>query len=69
MKELFNKKALTDGLKEVLRAALFAGVGYLIAYLTTLPETQTTFIVLGILRFVDKVIHKSPVKANGLTPF
>lgn len=66
----FNREAIIEAAKELGRVILFAAVGWAISFVTDLPQSQTTFIVLAILRFVDKAIHENPsVKLKGLSPF
>lgn len=65
-----DKQALISAGKEAARVALLAAVGFFMAYVSDLPETSTTAVVLLVLRFVDKYIHKSnKVTAKGLLPF
>lgn len=63
-----SKKNIVEGLKSGLRVAVFAFVGYLISYVASLPQDQTTMIVLIALKIVDKAIHDSDLKLNGLFP-
>lgn len=65
-----DKKALFEAGKEAVRLAVLAAVGFFISYISELPQTQTTTIVLLVLRTVDKYIHKSDkTSATGLLPF
>ncbi len=63
-----NKKNIVEGLKSGLRVAVFAFVGYLVSYVSSLPQDSTTLIVLIVLKVVDKAIHDSDLKLNGLFP-
>lgn len=65
-----DQKAIVEASKDILRLIVFAIPGIIIGYVTDLPATQTTAIVLLILRSVDSYIHNNDgIKANGLTPF
>jgi hypothetical protein len=65
-----NKQALKEAAKELGRVLLLAGIGWGVSYVSNLPSTQTTVIVLAVLRWVDKYIHESKdIKVNGLVPF
>lgn len=71
-----NKKAIIEGFKEVARLVLLGAISIVITYLlktvTDLPQTETTAIVLLILRGVDKTIHKSDTgvfkDVKGISP-
>lgn len=67
-------KPVSEALKEVLRLVVFGVVGivitYGINYFTAVPQTQTSVIILFVLRAIDKWVHSNPdVKATGLVPF
>lgn len=69
-----NKQAIIEGLKEVGRLAFFAAITAVLGWLTTkvssLDPTSIYYIVgTVLLRFLDKVIHKSDIKAAGIAPF
>lgn len=65
-----NKTALVEAAKELGRVVVLAAVGFGLAYVTELPQTETTVVVLAVLRFVDKFLHVSPdTKVSGLVPF
>lgn len=65
-----NKLATIEALKELGRVLLFAAIGWAVAYVTALPETSTTAIILLVLRTLDKYIHENPaIKAKGIAPF
>lgn len=63
-------KPVAEALKEIGRLILFAIPGIVLGYFTSLPETQTTVIIVMVLRAVDKYIHTNDgIKANGIAPF
>ena len=65
-----RKTALKEALLEALRYAVLLGIGFLIALVSELPETETTLLIAGLLRFVDKAIHEyDATKLKGLLPF
>lgn len=65
-----NKQAVFEAAKELARVILFATIGFVIGYVTDLPQNTTTGVVLLLLRAVDKYLHENPeVKLNGLAPF
>lgn len=64
-----NKQDILEGLKSGARVAIFAFVGALIAYVTGLPQNNTTMVVLLVLKVVDKAVHESKFDINGLLPF
>lgn len=68
MAKKVNKQAVLEALKELFRVLLFAGIGWGVSYVANLPETQTTAIVLLVLRAVDKFLHESSIKVKGLSP-
>lgn len=62
--------AIKKSLLELARVIVLAAIGWGVAYVTALPESQTTVIVLFVLKAVDKYVHENenlPVK--GLLPF
>lgn len=66
----FDESALWEAAKAILRLIVLAIPGIAISYFTDLPETQTTVILLGVLRFVDKYLHESKnTDVTGLVPF
>lgn len=66
----FEKNAVVEATKTIIRLILLAIPGIIIGYLTDLPETSTTAVMLLALRFIDNYIHESKkIKANGLVPF
>lgn len=68
--EGFDTDALWEAVKAIARLVVLAIPGLAIGYFTNLPETQTTIIVLGVLRFIDKYVHESKhTDATGLVPF
>lgn len=71
---MFDKKAIIEGAKEVLRLAFFAAITAVVAWLTEKvggADPSSTFYIVGtlVLRFADKYVHKSDIKANGIAPF
>lgn len=70
-----NKTAVVEGVKELLRLALFAGIAAGITYLTQVltsldPGSVEAIVLTLVLRFVDKYVNKNPsIKHNGLAPF
>ena len=63
-------KAITEAAKELGRVLLFAAISWGIAYLTALPESQTTLIGLFLLRTLDKFVHENDnIKAKGIAGF
>jgi hypothetical protein len=69
-KEVKMKNPIFEAFKDIARLVVFAVPGILIGYFTGLPETQTTVLVLLVLRAIDSYIHNNPeIPANGLTPF
>lgn len=70
-----DKKAIIEGVKEVLRiaylAAAVAVLGYASEKLNMLDPTSTFYIVGTLaLKFADKVVHKSErTKRSGIAPF
>ena len=65
-------KANIEAIKEILRLVLFAVAGYGIQYLinmyASVPTTESTVIILAILRYADKYLHEIGYK-GGLSRF
>ena len=70
-----NTKAIVEGVKELLRIALFgaltAATGWLAQKVNLLDPTSLYYIVGTLaLRFLDKVVHKNEnISVNGISPF
>lgn len=63
-------QAQIEALKEFVRVVVLALIGFAVAYLGELPQTETVVIVLSVLRFADKYIHEDKSNPrNGLLPF
>ena len=66
-------QSFTEAFKEIARLAVFAAVGAIVASLsqsvTNLDQNVVTMVILVILRFTDKLIHESSLKAKGIVPF
>lgn len=59
-----------EAFKELARLVLFALPGLLVAFLTTLPTSQSVLTSVAILRYIDSYIHNNPNdERNGLTNF
>lgn len=69
MEVILNKEAL----KEVLRYAVLGAVAYavqwLLNYYVTLPPTESTAVILAILRYLDKSLYDTKISKKGLTQF
>lgn len=67
-----SKAALIEAAKELFRVLLFGAIGWAVAYFTALPETQTTAIILIVLRIADKYIHDDSTgifkNVKGISP-
>ena len=71
---MYNKQALKEAVKEVLRIALFAAVTAVVGWASQELaglDPSSTFYVVGtlVLRLVDKYIHKLDSPAKGIAPF
>lgn len=68
-----NKEALLEALKELGRYLLFAAVGWVVAYLGGLEQTQTVMLVTMLFRFLDKFLHERfkdrGEGLSGIAPF
>lgn len=65
-----TKEMLLEGARLVTFAVLATVVTFLIStVIPTLPDTQTTAVLILLLRMVDKYIHKSDMKSSGLVSF
>lgn len=69
-----NKQAILESVKEVARLAFFAAltaiVGWASQKVAGLDPTSIHYVIgTLLLRFVDKYVHKSDMKANGIAPF
>lgn len=70
-----NTNAIIEGVKEVARLALFAALGAVIAYATSLqgsfdPTSLEAIVLAVVLKFADKYVHKNDaIKLNGIAPF
>lgn len=65
-----NKKALKEAALELSRVLVLAALAWGIAYLSNLPESQTTVIGLFVLKTIDKYLHTNDnVPVKGLLPF
>jgi len=66
-------ESFKESVKEIARLAVFAGVGTIVASLsqsiTNLDQNLVTAVILIILRFTDKLVHESSLKAKGIVPF
>lgn len=68
-----NKKAIIEMVKEAIRLAILAAISAVLAYagqvLAGLDPSSTT-VVIGtlVLRVLDKFVHESNLKANGISP-
>lgn len=65
--------AKTKATKEGLRYILFLIVSWIITgainYFIQVPQTETTAILVLVLRWVDKYLHESGVAESGLSRF
>ena len=61
-------KPLKEALKEVARLIVFSALAVAIDYFAGL-EGQTFVLITIALRGIDKFVHKSDSKLNGLLPF
>ena len=67
-----NKQAIIEGLKELGRIALISAVPIIILSLETATfDYKALFVAVAVavLKAIDKLIHKSDLKLNGLVPF
>ena len=66
-------ESFKESFKEIARLAIFAGVGAIVASLsqsvTNLDQNLVTAVILIVLRFTDKLVHESSLKAKGIVPF
>ena len=66
-------ESFKESFKEIARLAVFAGVGTIVASLsqsiTNLDQNLVTAVILIVLRFTDKLVHESSLKAKGIVPF
>lgn len=68
-----TQKAIVEAIKEAVRLAILAAISAVLAYasslLAGLDPTSTT-VVAGtlVLRVLDRLVHKSDMKANGISP-
>ena len=63
-----------EAFKEIIRLVVFAVIGVIITtllnYVVQLPETTTTIILAGVLRYADKYVHENKnIGAKGIIPF
>lgn len=64
------KNPVVEAAKEIARLVVLAIPGIIIGYLGKLPETETTVIVLLVLRAVDSYVHHNPnIASQGIVPF
>ena len=69
-----NRDKLIEAGKAAARYLIFLSVAWGISYVGELPTTQSTFIGLSILTFVDKWLHENWKENNktgirGISPF
>lgn len=59
-----------EAVKEAGRVVVLALVSWLVSYVAGLPQTETTAILLVVLRALDKYVHEDKsIKFDGLVPF
>ena len=66
--------ANVEALKEIIRLVVFAAIAAIVTtllnYVVQLPETTTTIILAGVLRYADKYVHENKnIGAKGIIPF
>jgi hypothetical protein len=65
----YNKQAIWETVKFILRMAILAGGPYLLAWTANIPEPFRE-ISAAVLPIIDKWAHENKdVKATGLVPF
>jgi len=67
-------KPIAESTKEIGRLVLFGLIGFGIAYVAKLPETEGTVLIAALLRYLDKYLHEkakvqTASKLKGISPF